>query len=117
MSEQTVTPRPGYHALAIVSLALSILGLAGILPLAGAIGGIITGMIARREIRERPEAYTGDGVAQAGIILGWIGLALGLLLCMIFLLFLIPGFGLFSIRSFDTGPMPMPLPTIELIVP
>lgn len=90
MSEQSITHRPSTHALAIVSLVLSILGLAAILPLVGSIGGIVTGIISRREINARPELYAGDGIAKAGIILGWVGIALGLLIVCGLLLFLMP---------------------------
>jgi hypothetical protein len=86
------------HALSIVSLVLSVLGLVGILPLVGSIGGIITGNISRREIRERPELYTSDGLARAGIILGWIGLALIFLLLCVVLLALVP-FLTYSVSS------------------
>jgi hypothetical protein len=85
---------PSTHALAIVSLILSILGLVGILPLVGGIGGIVTGMLARREISARPDQYTGEGMARAGIILGWIGIALG----MLFLCALVLGLVFFTVR-------------------
>jgi hypothetical protein len=102
MNEGNVNYRDSNHTLAIVSLVLSILGLVGILPLAGSIGGIITGNIARREIRERPHLYSSDGLAQAGIVLGWVGLALILLVCCIILFALVPFFGLSiaSVRQF-----------------
>jgi hypothetical protein len=102
MNQHDINYSRSNHALAIVSLILSILGLVGILPLAGSIGGIITGNIARREIREKPELYTSDGLAQAGIILGWVGLALILLVCCIILFALVPFFGLSiaSVRQF-----------------
>ncbi|WP_376791247.1 DUF4190 domain-containing protein [Thermoflexus sp.] len=61
---------------AIASLVLSILGLVGVLPIIGPILGIILGHQARSEIANRPEALTGEGLARAGIILGWVGLAL-----------------------------------------
>lgn len=73
-------PAPATHALAIVSLALSILGLAGVLPLVGSIGGIISGHIARQEIEAKPQQYGGEGVARAGVVLGWVGVVIGLLL-------------------------------------
>lgn len=87
------------HALAIVSLILSILGLIGVLPLVGSIGGIISGQIARKEILEKPDLHSGEGVARAGIVLGWVGVALGLVfVCLILLavLFFIP----VGVRSF-----------------
>ncbi len=64
---------------AIASLVLSILGLVGILPILGSLLGILLGHLARGEIARHPEATTGEGLAQAGVILGWVGLALNLL--------------------------------------
>lgn len=79
-SERPTEFRPGTHVLAIVSLVLSILGLVPILPIVGSIGGIITGIISRKEILARQDLYSGEGIAKAGIILGWIGLILSVLL-------------------------------------
>jgi hypothetical protein len=76
MKSEFQAQAPGTHTLAIVSLVLSILGLVGALPLVGSIGGIISGHIARQEIREKPHQYGGDGIARAGVILGWIGVGL-----------------------------------------
>jgi hypothetical protein len=87
------------HALAVVSLVLSILGLIGVLPLVGSIGGIISGRIARKEILEKPALHSGEGIARAGIVLGWIGVAIALVFaCLILLavLFFIP----VGVRSF-----------------
>jgi hypothetical protein len=39
--------------------------------------GAILGHVARRQIRDRQEA--GDGMALAGVIIGWIAAVLGLL--------------------------------------
>lgn len=90
MNEQTTTQQPATHVLAIVSLVLSILGMMPVLPLVGSIGGIISGIIARREIAARPDLYTGDGLAKAGVILGWVGIALVLLAVCGLVLFLMP---------------------------
>lgn len=62
------------HTLAIVSLICSIAGIVVCGP--AAIAGVITGHMARRRIRENPSAYTGDGMALAGLIIGWIMTAL-----------------------------------------
>ena len=64
------------HTLAIVSLIFGILGLVGICPGLGAIVAVITGGMAQREIQADPARYTGDGLAKAGLILGWIGIGL-----------------------------------------
>jgi len=56
--------------LAIASLVLSILGLFGI----GSLLGIIFGYKARREIRESRGSQGGDGLALAGIVVGFVTL-------------------------------------------
>jgi hypothetical protein len=93
MKNEFQSQAPATHALAIVSLILSILGLVGVLPLIGSIGGIISGRIAQREILEKPEMHGGEGLARAGIVLGWVGVAIGLLLvclAVLAILFFIP---------------------------
>ena len=62
--------------LAIVSLVSGILGWS-LLPLVGSIGAIITGHMARGEIRRAPDRLDGDGLAVAGLILGYTMLVLG----------------------------------------
>ena len=86
------------HTLAIVSLVLSILGLIGILPLVGSIGGIVSGKIAQQEIAQNPHLHGGDGMARAGVILGWIGVALAIVgACIVILAFaLFIPFGIIS---------------------
>ena len=93
MKNEIHSQAPGTHTLAIVSLVLSILGLVGVLPLVGSIGGIISGRIARQEILDKPDLHSGEGIARAGVILGWVGVGLALLVgCIILaaLLFFIP---------------------------
>ncbi|MGJ4730040.1 DUF4190 domain-containing protein [Luteimonas sp. SDU101] len=71
----TVAPRQT-SSLAIVSLVSGILGWT-LLPLIGSIVAIITGHMARGEIRRAPERMEGDGLALAGLILGYTMLVLG----------------------------------------
>ena len=63
------------HTLAIVSLIFGILGLVGVCPGLGSVIGLVTGYMARNDIRHDLGRYTGDGLATGGIILGWIGVA------------------------------------------
>lgn len=60
-------PAPPTNGLAIAALVCSLAGLATCI---SAPVGAILGHIARRQIRERGEG--GDGLALAGIIVGWI---------------------------------------------
>ncbi len=61
--------------LAIISLVSGILGWV-LLPLIAAIVAVITGHMARREIRQSGGQLAGDGLALIGMILGYAQLAL-----------------------------------------
>lgn len=50
-----------------------------ILPLIGAVVAVITGHMAKKEIRESGGQLTGDGLATAGLVLGYIQLGLTVL--------------------------------------
>lgn len=67
---------PPNSSLAIVSLVAAILGFT-LLPFIGSIVAVITGMMAKKEIEESAGTLGGEGLAQAGLIVGWIGIALG----------------------------------------
>lgn len=83
---------PPTNTLAIISLIASILGLVQILPVIGPIGGLIMGYIAKRQIAESRGAMGGDGLAKAGIIIGWIGVAIIILgICIAVAYFLVVG--------------------------
>jgi len=75
---------------ALISLIAGILGLT-FLPLIGSIVALITGSSAKREIRESGGTLGGEGMAQAGIILGWIGVGLAVVgACITGVVILIP---------------------------
>ncbi len=61
--------------LAMVSLISGIVGFT-LLPLIGGIVALITGYMARGETRSVPPKASGDGLATAGIIMGWIQIGL-----------------------------------------
>jgi hypothetical protein len=68
--------------MAIVSLVMGILGLS-LLPILGSIVAVVTGYMARNEIRQSMGNLGGEGLATAGLILGWIGIGLAVLgLCI-----------------------------------
>lgn len=82
----TPPPAPGgtTNTMAIVSLVLSLAGLA--VWISAPVGAVL-GHVARRQIRERGEQ--GDGMALAGIIIGWVITGLGILACCGFILLII----------------------------
>jgi hypothetical protein len=61
--------------LAIVSLVSAILGFTFV-PVIGTIVALVTGYMARSETRSIPPKASGDGLATAGIIMGWIQVGL-----------------------------------------
>lgn len=78
--------------LAIISLVCGLLGWT-ILPVLGAIAAVVCGHLAKREIRESNGMLSGDGMALAGLILGYVQigiLVLGILCLVTFSAALIP---------------------------
>ena len=61
--------------LATISMIAGILGFL-MLPVIGSIVAIWTGYEARKETRSVPPKATGDGMATAGIVMGWIQIGL-----------------------------------------
>jgi hypothetical protein len=74
--------------LAMVSLVAGILGFT-MLPIIGSIVAILTGYSARKETRAVPALVGGDGLATAGIIMGWIQVGLAVVGCCCFIAFFI----------------------------
>ncbi len=72
--------------LAIVSLVSGLLGWT-FLPLVGAIVAIVTGHMARAEIRRAPDRLDGDALAVVGLVLGWGAVIASVLAVMVFLMF------------------------------
>jgi Domain of unknown function (DUF4190) len=66
---------------AVASLVLAILGLCGI----GSVLGIVFGHKARKEIRASRGYESGEGLATAGIIIGWVTLVLFALLLAVWI--------------------------------
>jgi hypothetical protein len=61
--------------MAMVSLVAGILGFT-VFPLVGGIVALFSGYAARKEIRTFPATVSGDGLATAGIIMGWVQIGL-----------------------------------------
>ena len=69
---QLAAPFRQTNGLAIVSVLLAVLWFAGI----GSVLALVFGYRARREIKNSAGSQTGSGLAIAGIIIGWIGIAI-----------------------------------------
>lgn len=68
---------------AVASLILGILAIT-ILPILSSIGGIACGHVARSNIRDSHGSLTGDGMAIAGLVMSYLGLAFwGLMLLLL----------------------------------
>ena len=84
--------------MAIVSLVSGLLGLS-LLPLIGSLVAIITGHIARSEIRSNPRAIEGDGLAVAGLVLGYAMVAIAVASVLALILFFGGLAALFALAS------------------
>jgi hypothetical protein len=90
VSHQAPPPAPAAarqtSALAIVSLVMGLLGWT-LLPFVGSLVAIVCGHMARAEIRRNPATMEGDGLAVAGLVLGWALVAVCLLTILAVLMF------------------------------
>ena len=104
-SAPSYSPPPN-SSMAVVSLVAGILGWTFI-PLLGSIVAVITGHMAKKEIRESGGRLGGDGLATAGLILGYVSLGIGLVgLCIaLFVLVLIPL--IFGVAVWQSSALPM----------
>ena len=76
--------------MAVVSLIAGILGLT-MFPLIGSIVAVITAPMAKKEIASSAGTLGGEGLAKAGLILGWVGIGLTVLgVCVFGIAFAIP---------------------------
>ena len=80
-----VAARPT-SSLAIVSLVAGLLGWT-LLPWLGSLAAVITGHMARAEIRRSQGGMDGDGLAIAGLVLGWVMIAFSILAILAVILF------------------------------
>lgn len=77
--------------IAVTSLVLGILGLICLGPFA-AIPAVICGHIAKSKIKEAAGALQGEGLALAGLILGYVGIGLSIVLIPLYAAIAIPSF-------------------------
>jgi hypothetical protein len=76
---------------AVASLVMAILGFVLLGPL-GAIPAVICGHIAKSKIKQNPETLTGEGMALAGLIMGYIQLGALVVIVPLFAAIAIPSF-------------------------
>ncbi len=76
------------HTMAIVSLISGIVAWF-FCPFISAIIALITGAMARKEIRADPQRWDGDGLALAGMIVGGINLVIWTLVGLFYLLMIL----------------------------
>ena len=86
MTSLSTAPVRTTNGLAVAALVLGILGWS-LLPFAGSIGAIVLGHMARARIARSAGTQDGDGLALAGLLLGWIAVGTWIAGAMIFLLF------------------------------
>ena len=77
-----------------------------VIPIVGAIIAVITGHMAKNEIRQSKGALGGDGMATVGLVLGYANLVLGLCVCLALILFpaLLAGLWSFGDQIFNAVP-------------
>jgi hypothetical protein len=76
--------------LAVVSLISGIIGIM-FLPAIGGIVAIVTGNMARKETRSYPPTHSGDGMATAGMVLGWLSFLIWIIVCCLIISGLVLG--------------------------
>ena len=82
MNAMTRTTSP----MAVISLVSGILGWS-LVPFIGSIVAVVTGHMARGEIRRAPDRLEGDGMAIAGLVLGYASIAMAVFAVVTFVIF------------------------------
>ena len=85
-AQAPVYPVRQTSALAITSLVLGLLGWT-MLPLVASVCAVVCGHMARAELRRNPATMDGDGLAVAGLVLGWSMIVITLLAIVAVVLF------------------------------
>lgn len=86
---------------AIISLVFGILSWIA-LPIIGAVVAIVCGHMARAEIRRSANTLDGDGLAVGGLVLGYLHLAIILLIVFVIFMFL-GGLAFFAALAHHAG--------------
>ncbi len=81
-----VSMRTNYSGLSMLSLISGILGFCFV-PVAGSIAAVVSGHMAMSHFRTDPQPGNNQNLAQVGVILGWIGVGLGILIIAGLILF------------------------------
>ncbi len=83
-----VSLRANYNGLSMLSLISGILGFC-FLPLVGSVGAVVSGNMALSHFHLNPETGNNQNLAQVGVILGWVGIGLGIMLLLGILFFFV----------------------------
>jgi len=83
--------KPKTSGLAIASLVCGIAAWTLLPILVTAVAAVVTGQMAKREVKSKPDTVSGNGMATAGLILGWAQIALVSLALIAFLVILLTG--------------------------
>lgn len=78
-------PNSSYAIISLISGIMAWLGIFGL----GGVLAVIFGHLAKKEIHENPQSVGGDGLATAGLVLGYANIALTLFGLCIFTLILL----------------------------
>ncbi len=88
--QQAPPPAAPTNSMALTSLIAGIVGWT-VAPLLGSLVAIITGHMAKKELKERMGRESGDGMATAGLVMGYLQLIPSVLCACIVLVMLAMG--------------------------
>lgn len=91
LKENPSPQKPKTSGLAIASLVCGIAAWTLLPILVTAVAAVVTGQMAKKEIGSKQGAISGNGMATAGLILGWLQIALVSLALIAFLVILLTG--------------------------
>lgn len=74
--------RPPTNGMAVASMVLGILGMVGIIWVISPVLALVFGYVSKGQINRSGGAQEGRGYAIAGIVLGWVGIAWGILMAV-----------------------------------